>query len=337
MKKILWLILIITMIALLGPGCSKIENPTSVEPGEKESVLPDSVGMQGGGLGSQSVDTSNIATKYLGISYADLSPSQTLDIYLPNEGDGPFPVIIAIHGGAFMMGNSTGGDVAAMLEGINHGYGVVSINYRLSSEAIFPAAVNDVKAAIRYVRAKGSDYNLNTNKIALWGDSAGGNLASIAGTTGGTDTLYDPSLGYANISDDVIAVVDWFGPIDFLKMDEQFEASGVARSTGTTSTASSPESAYLGSLITDVPNLVAQANPETYITEDDPAFLIQHGTADGNVPIQQSEEFYKKLVSVLGKDAVVLTLLEGQGHGGQAFESNENLALVFEFLDKHMK
>ena len=266
-----------------------------------------------------------------------MSSSQTLDIYLPNEGQSPFPVIIAIHGGAFMMGDKTGGDVAGMLEGVNHGYAVVSVNYRLSREAIFPAAVNDVKAAIRFIKTKGSEYGLNTDKIALWGDSAGGNLASIAGTTGGTDDLYDQNLGYTDISDDVTAVIDWFGPINFLTMDEQFEASGVARSTGATSTATSPESAYLGSLITDVPDLVAQANPETYITLDDPVFLIQHGTKDGNVPTQQSQEFYSKLVDILGEESVSLTLLDGAGHGGQAFESEDNLNLVFEFLDKYMK
>ncbi|NCA99513.1 MAG: alpha/beta hydrolase [Clostridia bacterium] len=288
-------------------------------------------------MGGGSIDTSGITTSYLDVPYANASETQKLDIYLPNEGDGLFPVIIVFHGGGFMMGSKTGGDISAMFESLDHGFAVVSVDYRLSGEAIFPAAIQDAKAAIRFIRANAAEYNLNPDKIALWGDSAGGNIASIAGTTGGTNDLYDTSLGYADVSDDVTAVVDWFGPINFLKMDEQFEASGVARATGTTNSESSPESKYIGQLITQASDLVAEANPESYITKDDPAFLIQHGTVDGNVPTQQSIDFAAALQSVLGSDKVQLTLLDGAGHGGTQFESAENLDLVFAFLDQSMK
>lgn len=291
----------------------------------------------GGGLGGDAMDTSAVSRKYLDVIYGEKSAAQKLDIYLPNTGEGPFPVIIAIHGGAFKMGSKTGGDVAPMLKGVEHGYAVVSVDYRLSGEAVFPAAVNDVKAAIRFVRANAAKYQLNPDKIATWGDSAGGNLASIAGTTGGTDVLYDVSLGYAQVSDKVTAVVDWFGPLSFLEMDSQFEASGITPAMGKTSSATSPETQYIGKLITEVPDLVAKANPATYISADDPVFLIQHGTADGNVPTQQSKDFAAALEKILGADKVQLVLLEGAGHGGDMFNSAANLKVVFDFLDRYMK
>lgn len=173
--------------------------PGGNAPGGNGNYMP---GGAGEGMGGPSqLDTSSIKTKYLNVSYAGQSDTQKLDIYLPNEGNGPFPVIVAIHGGGFLMGSRTGGDLKAMLEGVNRGYAVVCVEYRLSSEAPFPAAVNDVKAAIRFIRSNAAKYNLNPDKIATWGDSAGGNLTSIAGTTGGTNDLYDSSLGYANVSD----------------------------------------------------------------------------------------------------------------------------------------
>lgn len=294
-------------------------------------------GPAGGGLGGASMDTSAINKKYLDIPYASASTAQKLDIYIPNTGAGPFPVIIAIHGGAFKMGNKTGGDVAPMLKGVEHGYAVVSVDYRLSGEAVFPAAVSDVKAAIRFIRANAALYNLNPDKIATWGDSAGGNLAAITGTTGGTDELYDEALGNAGVSDKVTAVVDWFGPLSFLEMDSQFETAGIIPSMGKTSSATSPETQYIGQLITEVPDVVAKANPSTYISDDDPVFLIQHGTADGNVPTQQSKDFATALEKVIGSDKVQLILLEGAGHGGDKFNSEDNMKVVFTFLDKYMK
>lgn len=317
-------------------ACS-ISFPVFSQPALPTGGLPAGAPPAGGGLSGMNLDTSVYTRKYVDISYATLSNRQKLDIYLPEKGDGPFPVILAIHGGAFRMGDKTGSDLKAMFEGLNHGYAVVAVNYRLSSEAVFPAAVNDIKAAIRFIRKHAASYQLDGDHIALWGDSAGGNLASIAGTTGGTEDLYDPALGFADVSDRVNVVIDWFGPVNFLLMDAQFEASGITPLFGKTSVATSAESMYLGNLITDIPETVAKANPATYISPDDPAFLIQHGTADRNVPVQQSIEFAAQLQRVLGAEKVKLVLIEGAAHGGPQFETKENLDMVFEFLDRYCK
>lgn len=291
----------------------------------------------GGGKGMQMPKAKNqdIKNKFLDIAYAEKSPTQKLDIYLPDNGNGPFPVIVSIHGGGFEMGDKGDGQVNAMLQGVKRGYAVVSVNYRLSSEAVFPAQIQDVKAAIRFIKANAEKYHLNPDKIATWGGSAGGNLSALAGTAGDVTIFDDASLGNATQSSKVQAVVDWFGPIAFDKMDKQFTASGIGKANH--SAATSPESKLLGKQLSDVPNLVKEASPATYITKNDPPFFIEHGTKDQMVPTQQSKNFAADLEKVLGKDKVTLTLIEGAHHGGPQFETLENVAKVFAFLDKYLK
>lgn len=294
-------------------------------------------GSGGGGLGGGSIDTSSIETQYLNIAYGTQSETQTLNIYLPNEGEGPYPVIIAIHGGGFMMGSNTGGDLSSMLEGVNNGYAVVTVNYRLSGEESFPGAISDVKAAIRYIKAHAEEYGLDADSIAVWGDSAGGNLAALAGTSGDTEELIGDNTENLEYSSEVQAVVDWFGPINFLTMDEQASENGTTSMFGATSSETSPESKYIGQLITEVPELVAQSNPTTYISSNDPYFYIQHGSADSNVPVQQSAEFAAALTEALGTEKVTFEILEGASHGGEQFDAEENLNNIFTWLDSILK
>jgi acetyl esterase/lipase len=287
-----------------------------------------------------SMNTTNIKNRFNDIAYAEKSGTQKLDIYLPDKGTGPFPVIIAIHGGGFAAGSKNDKELAPMLQGINHGYAVVTVDYRLSDEATFPAAINDVKAAIHFIKANAAQYNLDPDKTALWGASAGGNLASLAGTTGGTNNCYDITLGYANVSDNVTAVVDWFGPANFSVLDEQNQASGISKKVDGVlihSTNESFGSKYFGQNISKVPDLCRQADPATYITSECPPFLVQHGTLDPVIPVQQSVDLANAIAKKAGQDRVTLTLLEGAGHGGERFENSENLKIVFAFLDKHMK
>jgi len=289
-------------------------------------------------------DTSWIKTKYTNVAYAAKSSAQVMDIYIPNEGTVPFPLIISIHGGAFKSGDKADGQESPMVGtaesgGVANGYAVASINYRLSSEAKFPAQINDVKAAIRFLRANAAEYNLNPDKFAAWGGSAGGNLAALAAVTGGVAELADDSLGNAGVSDAIQACADWFGPIYFSTMDAEFAALGQTPATGATNTATSPETAYLGKTIgtAEAEPLVIAASPQTYITTDDPAFFIQHGTADRNIPITQSENFAEALSNILGADKVTFEEIEGAGHGTSEFQTAENVAKVIAFLDKYLK
>jgi acetyl esterase/lipase len=274
----------------------------------------------------------------LDIAYATLSAAQRLDIYWPEEGNGPFPVIVSIHGGAFMGGDKGDVQVTPMLEGVKRGYAVVSINYRMSGEAKFPALVHDVKAAIRWVRANADRLLFDPDRIATWGGSAGGYLSLMAGVSAGVADLEDLDLGHPDRSSGVQAVVDWFGPTDFLKMDEQLAESNMEPPAEFAhSGANSPESLLLGQKITEIPELVRKANPETYITPNAPPFFIQHGDCDDTVPYQQSVNLAAKLRSVLGADQVYLELLRGARHADPAFETPQNVKKVLDFLDQYLK
>ncbi|QDL56919.1 alpha/beta hydrolase [Rhodoferax aquaticus] len=289
-------------------------------------------------MAPQRADTSGIHSKFLDVPYAAMSPAQTLDLYLPNDAQGPYPLIIEIHGGGFMLGSKSA-DIGPMLLGLQRGYALASINYRLSSEAKFPAAVNDVKAAIRFLRANAAKYQLDANRFATWGGSAGGNLSAMAALSGGVQALSDPALGLMDTSDRVQAAIVWFGPIDFGAMDAEFAALGTSGRMGATNAPSSAESRYLGQVIgtPQAQTLVQEANPLSYLTPDDPPLYVQHGTADRNIPITQSVNFAAKAGAVLGKDQVRFEPIEGADHGGARFNAPDNAGKILDFLDQALK
>ncbi len=299
-------------------------------------VLALSLSACGGGLsvmpGGSGTFTS-VSPTHADLVYASVSETQKLDLYIP-EGVGPFPVVIMVHGGGFMFGDKADG---AGLTGVDQllaaGYAVASINYRLSGEAQYPAQIHDAKAAVRFLRANAATYNLNADKFGAWGASAGGNLVSLLGTTCGVEEL-EGDLGNNDQSSCVQAVVDWFGPIDFLKMQEQLTEAGCSASTDD---ASSPESTLIGAAIQTVPEKVALTNPMNYITPDDAPFFIQNGTADCNIPPVQNKNLADALTAVIGADNVTYSSLDGAGHGGSQFETEENVQLVISFLDKYLK
>ncbi|MBE0673632.1 MAG: alpha/beta hydrolase, partial [Bacteroidales bacterium] len=248
----------------------------------------------------------------------------------------PYPVILYIHGGAFKFGDKRDGQVTPMLEGLKRGYAVVSINYRLSGEAIWPAQIVDCKAALRWIRANSREYKLNPDKIAAWGGSSGGHLSAMLGTSGEVKSLENLTLGNPDQSSRVQAVVDWFGPTDFLRMDAQLKESGV-ENPQLHSVLDSPESELIGKNLEDATELVYESTPDTYVSSDDPPFFIQHGLEDNLVPYQGSVLLARKLGKMLGYKKVSLELFPATRHGGEAFGTEENLNKVFTFLDKYLK
>lgn len=280
-------------------------------------------------------DVSSIQRKWLDLPYADLSPAQELDIYLPETGGEAFPVILYIHGGAFALGDKRNLEVLPYFMGLERGYAVVSVNYRLSGEAIFPAGLQDIKAAIRWVRAKGAQYQLDGDRIAAWGSSSGGNFAAMICLTAKVAQFDDLSLGNPEYACNVQAAVDWFGPTDFLKMDEQLSENGFGPSDH--GGVDSPESRYLGARIQDVPVKVEIANPMTYVHKTMPPLLIQHGRLDTVVPVQQSMIFAEKLEQFVSPDRFEFDILEGAGHSDPLFITPRNMERVFTFLDRHLK
>lgn len=276
----------------------------------------------------------DLKPSFANLAYANTSKTQTLDLFVP-EGNGPFPLVINIHGGAFRIGSKEMLDAPVARALLKEGIAVASINYRLSGEAPFPAAVVDAKAVVRFLRANAAKYKLNPNKFLAFGQSAGGNLASMLGTSGGVAEFDDPALGNASTSSRVQGVVDWFGPTDFAQMDAQAKAQGCGANDQTHSAANSPESAYLGSELAKVPELVKKANPITYIDSSDPTFLIQKGDKDCTIAFGQSQLLYDALKAA-GVTATFDTIKDA-GHGGSLFSNDSNLKRVVEFVKATLK
>jgi acetyl esterase/lipase len=276
-------------------------------------------------------DTSWIKRSYPDLAYAPLSSAQVLDLYLPNDTPGPYPCIVAIHGGGFIFGDKREDQVNAPVEAVRRGYAVAAMNYRMADEALFPAAVQDVKAAIRFLRAQAERFELDPARFAAWGNSAGGYLAVMAGVTGTVSAFDDPALGNATQRSHVQAVIDWFGPVDFRSQDAELRASGKGRPVH--DLPDSPESLFLGIRLPDASeDLLRRTNPLTYLGPGLPPFLIQHGSDDDLVPVKQSMLLARALREVLPETDVRFDVIPGSLHGGPAFETEENMARVFAFL-----
>ena len=268
------------------------------------------------------------------LAYGRDSAAQKLDLYLPATGKPPYPVVVAIHGGGFISGDKADVLIGPVREALGRGYAVVSVNYRLSEEATFPAAIIDVKAAIRWLRAHAGEYQLDPARFAAWGHSAGGTLAALAGTSGGVAALAGPDPQNADQSDRLQAVVDWYGPISFLLTDRDFRVAGIRRTS-----AEGPQSflsQYLGAPLREVPGEVKAADPITYVTSDDPPTLIEHGTADGTVPYPQSQRFAKALAAGIGADQVTLRIFSGAGHVDPVFFEQGHVNEVLDWLDAQL-
>jgi acetyl esterase/lipase len=271
------------------------------------------------------------------VAYADASPTQMLDIYLP-AGEGPFPTVINYHAGGFKFGDKGMVPDTVGTALLDAGYAVVGVNYRLSGEAAFPAPVQDSMAAVRFLRAKAATYNLDPERFVAFGQSAGGNLAAMVGLASDAAAFNDPALGNADVSSAVQAVVNWFGPTDFGLMDAQAKEQGCAASDQTHGEAASFESAYLGAAVADSPELVQQANPITYITPADPPMLIQKGDQDCTVPVAQSQ-ILADAYAAAGLP-VQYDVLAGAAHGDMGgtpiFESPENVQSVVDWIGANL-
>jgi acetyl esterase/lipase len=250
--------------------------------------------------------------------------ARSLDLYLPEKSDRPLPLVIWVHGGAFLGGDKSPCPAVRL---VPLGYAAASVNYRLSGEARFPAQIEDCKAAVRWLRAHASERGLDPERFGAWGSSAGGHLVAMLGTAGDVKDL-EGDGGNPKVSSRVRAVCDFFGPTDFLQMD----AHRVSADAQVHDAPDSPESKLVGGAIQDNPEKVRRANPITYVTADDPPFLILHGDRDPLVPHHQSV----LLAEALRKAGVEVTFetVRGAGHG---FGGPEIDRKVDAFFEKHLK
>jgi acetyl esterase/lipase len=264
------------------------------------------------------------------LEYGPHGVGNKLDLYLPEKADGPMPLLIWIHGGGWLAGSKDDG--VAGLGMLKLGYGVASINYRLSQEAKYPAQIEDCKAAVRFLRANAKKYNLDPDHIGVFGASAGGHLVALLGTTGGVKELEGDGPN-KEASSTVQAVVDWFGPTDMVKMKEQSDPD--LKQAFDADAGDSPVGKLFGGPVQEHKDLAEKGNPIHYITKDAAPFLIMHGDKDMSVPYPQSRQFNEALKKA-GVPVTFITL-EGAGHGTKEFQAPENLKKVEDFFNQNLK
>jgi len=238
--------------------------------------------------------------------------------------------MVWIHGGGWRSGDKRTGNNPAWVE---NGFAFVTINYRLSGEALFPAQIYDVKAAIRWVKANAEKYSIDPEKLIVGGSSAGGHLASLAATTAGIEELEDLSMGNAGFSSKVLGCYNQNGPFNFIEMDKFFVLDG-KENFRRQSQPKSETSELIGGLITEHPEKVRMADPTTYLSVKTPPFFIVHGTEDLVVSVKSSEKFAADLRKIIGNEKVEIVLLEGAGHGSDRrfydLEMNKRAVKFFE-------
>ncbi|HYR59251.1 MAG TPA: alpha/beta hydrolase [Chthoniobacteraceae bacterium] len=263
------------------------------------------------------------ARKFMDVPYvAGGHPAQKLDLYLPAKPGGP--LLVWIHGGGWRSGSKANPPGLAM---VAQGYNVASLEYRFSQDAIFPAQIEDCKAAIRWLRAHATEYGYDPKRVGVWGASAGGHLTALLAVTGNVrDFDVGENLGQSSA---IQCGLDWFGPADFPAYDPELPTPMVKREN--------PDSVLaqlFGGPISQHLELAKRGSPVTWVTKDAAPLLIMQGTKDPLVPLEQSQRLYDKLKAA-GADAT-LDVIEGAGHGGPQFTAPEKLTLILDFFTRHL-
>ena len=258
------------------------------------------------------------------IEYAKVGEtSLKLDLHRP-QGENP-PLIVYVHGGGWRAGSKEDVPIADLYD---KGFAIASVNYRLSTQAVFPAQVHDIKAAIRFLRAKAGLYHINASKIAIIGSSAGGHLAALVGVNNGNPELEGKVGEYLDQTSDVQVIVSYYGASNLETILSQSTPKG-----------RDFRIPALKLLLGDTPDkkreLAKLASPVTHLDKNDPPLLLIHGDADPQMPPKQSQELAKAYES-LGLP-VTLIMLPGSLHGGSEFYNDERTALVAKFLDKVLR
>lgn len=248
--------------------------------------------------------------------------SLKLDVFLPEATQRPAPVVVFVHGGGWKNGSKKSGEKnAAWLT--QDGIAVVSIDYRLTNVAQWPAQINDCYEAVRWVRKNADTYGFDPDNVGAWGTSAGAHLVALMATR--------RYVGTEKVSSRIQAACDWFGPADLLTMPPNVVGNGRTQED----VANSNGAKLLGATVRDVPDLAKDASAFHNVSGDDCPFLIMHGDSDTGVPLLQSQRLHRELC----RNGVPseLSILKGAGHGGKQFQTHDSRAIVRTFFSRHLQ
>jgi len=264
--------------------------------------------------------------KWADIPYAKVCSEQLLlDLYLPEHTQQRAPLIVYVHGGAWRAGDKGRMPLKRLVE---KGFAVASVDYRLTPVAPFPAQVHDIKAAIRFLRAKQDGYGYDASRIALAGSSAGGHLAALTGVTNGHEQLEGHEGNYLSEPSHVQAIVSFYGASNLLTILKQSTPHGL-------SVRIPALQLLLGAQPDQRPDLAKLASPVFHVDEGDPPLLLIHGDQDPQMPINQSHELHGRYKS-LGLP-VRFEVVHGAAHGGERFYDPQRTSLVASFLEEHLR
>lgn len=264
---------------------------------------------------------------YDNIPYAnDTLKKHLLDIYVPSTNKSSYPVVVWIHGGAWMS-NDKYADMGYMKntlkEFIEKGYAVASIDYRWSTMAVFPAQIQDCNQALEFLYQNASKYKLDKSRMALIGFSAGGHLANLAGLSNNNnvkDFYADGKKPHFKIK----VVLDFYGPADFLTLKGR-----------DSNDPHNPITLLLGGMVADNEAKAKKASPITYIDKNDPPFLIVQGEKDQSVNPDQAILLSEKLKAAGVKNDLII--VPDAPHYGVMFDAENIRDKIFEYLDEYLK
>lgn len=262
--------------------------------------------------------------KYRDIEYARVGDvSLKLDLYLPKQANAP--LVVYVHGGAWRAGSKSDVPIVKLLD---HGFAIASVDYRLSTQARFPAQVHDIKAAIRFLRASSEQFDISTRRIAIIGSSAGGHLAALVGVTDGDKELEGSVGRHPDQSSTVQSIVSLYGASNLQTILSQSTETGLKMRVPALQL-------LLGGQPTEKPELAKLASPVAHLDKHDPPLLLIHGDADPQMPPQQSREF-AEAYGALGLPVEFITVAGGK-HGGAEFYDTERTTKMALFLKAHLQ
>ena len=284
----------------------------------KEELLQNRQVMQ---AAERAVDPEQFPKAFTELHYADQHPDQVLDVFLP-EKEGVWPAVVFVHGGGWNFGGRREECISSVFKIVSQGYAVATVDYRLVPDALYPEQIYDVKAAIRYLRAHAAELQVNTEKLVVWGNSAGAHLAALAAGTKNTEELENLSMGNAEYSSKVDGLLAWYGPYNFATNSRQLTEQYPDRN---------PQEDELVNVM--LHGMEYEASPCNHVDENYPKTLLQQGKMDRLVPWKQTEEFAELLRKVCGPERVEVDYFPTAGHGDPRIKSDENILRCVKFLD----
>ena len=267
------------------------------------------------------MDDSKYKNKLVDVVYGKRTEEERLDIFYPDQGEGPWPVFIEVHGGAWYFGQKRSVEFAPFLAGLERGFACVSLGYTLSPRGHYPLPVVEIKSAIRYLRKHAEAYHLDPDRIVLWGGSAGAHLAALAAVSCDTGYLEEDLSGNEGFSAKPEVLVLWYGCFDYEKNGRLLEDWIYQNFFGAED-------------LTQISRELKLSSPLAHITSQACPTLLQHGLEDSVVPCQQSVGYYDALVRAGAAQGCRLELIPDCDHADAKLFSRDNVEKMFAFAEE---